>query len=204
MTKEPLEIIIKAEDRIVGYACGECGVLFFIQPQDKTEKDREYKKNEALAHCAKSCACGNPLGKYYRLLCDECEGKKAKERESVRFEKAQKIEIADYDGPVVHGDEFYSDIDSFLDHCENEGLELPKYVWATTPEKFELNADDIVERELEKQSMHEDAWDSIPDKAMVSLRAFLEAWTKEISLDTYFEDQSRAVLLRPDDVAAAG
>jgi hypothetical protein len=203
MPKEPLEIVVKAEDRLVGYACGECGALFLLQKNDKTEKDQAYWKNEALAHCARNCACGNPLGKYYRLVCNDCQAKKDEEREAARFEKAHKIEIGDYDGPVFYGDEYFSDIDSLLDHFESEGLELPLYVWATTPQKFELKADDIVVRELEKQNMHEDANNHISEKAIISLRAYLEAWSKEVDLVSYFEDNSRAVLLRPDDVDAA-
>lgn len=203
----PVEIVRKHDQALVGYACSTCGVFFTIRKMSVIagrELTEEEAKQEATQHCVKFCICGQPLEKYYKLLCSACQGAREAEREKARFEKAEKISIEDYDGPIVWDDEYYDSVDALLDHCESEGLDVPEYVWSTSPQVFSLSAENVIERELELQEMHEDAYDYVGTKAKDNLQAYLDVWCKELNLVSYFANTSRAVLLRPDAQAAAG
>jgi hypothetical protein len=199
---QPVEIVRKTDQSTVGFACGTCGILFTTKKDDLTDVDEA--KSAATQHCVRSCACGKPLDYHYYIICKDCRAAKEAEKEKARFEKATKVTIEDYDGPVFWNDKFFSDVDSLLDDLENDGVDVPEYVWATAPQNFELSASDILERELERQDMHEDAWDHIGKKAVDTLQAYFDVWCKEVGLVSYFEDTTRAVLLRPDALAEAG
>jgi hypothetical protein len=130
------------------------------------------------------------------------------EKEQKWFEKSQKLRIEEYDGPVYWdghagdiGDGYFSDVDALLDYCEQEGMEVPEYVWACAKTDMRLDAESIVESAVE--DMYEDAYDSIPNKAMVSLQAYLDTWAKEVNIVSWHDDHSRAVLLREPDAALA-
>ena len=200
---KPLEIIVKGEDRLVGYACAKCGILFLLH-EESDDENKKYQFEQAEQHCNKTCSCGAPLEKYYRLLCEKCDRQKQQERVQARFEKATKLEIKDYDGPVFWGEEYFNSIEDLLDRAEDAGLELPQYVWATIPHTLAISASDLISQEIEQQEMHEDAGDWIDAEAVERLQAFLDVWCKEVNLVSYREDITRAVLLRPEDVAEAG
>jgi len=200
---KPLEIAVRGEDRLVGYACAKCGVLFTLA-QDADDGNQKFQYAAAQEHCNRVCSCGAPLEQYYRLQCDKCSHQKVEDREQARFEKAIKLEIKDYDGPVFWGDEYFNSMEDLLDRAECDGLDLPKYVWATIPHQLTLDASDIIHQEIEQQEMHEDAVDWIDGKDVERLQAFLDVWCKEVNLVSYMEDNTRAVLIRPEDVAEAG
>lgn len=201
--KPPLELVIKEENRSVGYACGACGALFLFRKGEPEEGECAAKRDEALNHCRKFCACGAALEKYYRLRCAACEGKLAAEREQKRFEAAEKVTLEDYDGPVYWNDEYYDSVDELLDHCENCEFEIPQYVWATKRCEFRIDAVELVSEQLERQEMYEDAIEDIPEQATKTLQAYLDVWCKEIDLVSFLCDTKRAVLLRPEDIAAS-
>lgn len=122
-----------------------------------------------------------------------------------RFEKAKKVTIAEYDGPIFRdgtggdwGEGYFSDIDALLDHCESNGEDPPSYVWACSPKPFELGeraVEDFLERELESQEMYEGAGDHITAEQRKELSDILEAWAKKVNLQSWEIDYSRAVLL---------
>lgn len=199
---EPVELVVKGKETVVGYACALCGASFLIHRDAGIEEVRS-QHDAAQNHCGRKCACGEALDGHYQLACMKCQVAAHARKEQRRFEQAEKLTIEAYDGPVFWEDEYYFSVDELLDHCEDQELELPTYVWATTPSRFSLSAEDVLGRELERQDMYEDAFDAIPEQTRKSLQAYFDVWCKELDMVSYHCDTSRAVVLRPDEVAAA-
>lgn len=206
---DPLEVVIRGRDAPVAYACPKCGILQLLAKNDSAE-EVERKRNEAAAHCMKVCVCGNTLDYHYYLRCKECRDKAEREKERKKFEKAEKLALEQYsDDPVYWeghegglGDGYFSSVDEVLDYCEQEGRAVPEYVWACASRDFTLDGDSIIERELEKQEMYDDAGDDIGDEARTRLQAYLDVWTKEVNLHSWSPDYKRAVLLRETPMAS--
>lgn len=206
---EPLEVVIKGREEPVAYACSRCGILRLLNESD-TAEERAAKREEAAEHCMKVCVCGGQLDYCYRLRCKDCRAKAEVEKEHKRFDKAEKLALEEYpDEPVFWeghtggmGDGYFSGIDEVMDLCEEEGLEVPEYVWACKSKEFKLDADRILESAVENQEMYEDAGDDIPDDARGRLQAYLDVWAKEIGLRSWSPDHTRAVLLRDAPAAA--
>jgi hypothetical protein len=208
---DPLELIVKGrEDHVIGYACPACGCAMLVHKRSDPklyEADRLHKQQEAAQHCQKLCPCGQVLAAY-RLRCRACLDHLEQEKEQARFEKSEKLTIEQYDGPVYWdghsgniGDGYFSDIDALLDHCEQEGLDVPEYVWSCEPKEMKLSAEDIIERAVEE--MYEDAYDSISEKSKIHLQLFLDTWCKEQNIVSWHDDRSRSVLLREPMVSSA-
>ena len=106
------------------------------------------------------------------------------------FDKAEKITA--WDGQIFHGDNFYSDVSTFLDDTMLE--EYAEYVWATKPVQFvRLDADSITESVLD--AAYED-FDLNDLCGMVELQkavtAFNDANAHHVA---YYPDYTRAVLI---------
>jgi hypothetical protein len=205
---EPLDIIVKGrEDFTVAFGCPKCGQLFILHKDDDAA-ERTTKRHEAAAHCVKHCVCGKSLDYHYMLRCKDCRARREHEKELARFEKAQKLTLEAYDGPVYweghvggYGEGYFSGVDEILDYCETEGIEVPAYVWACSPKEFKLDADVFIERELESQEMFEEAGERISEDARARLQSYLNVWTGEQGLVGWNADQTRAVLLREEPAA---
>lgn len=206
----PREIVIKETGTLVAYACpgANCGLLFLFNKKD-TEEDRKRKHDEASAHCVKTCSCGRAIDYHYWLKCATCRAEKEAEKEQRAFERAVKISLDDYpDHPIfwegrsgdMGGDGYFSGIDALLDYCENEGIELPAYVWACERHEFKIDAHDLVTHELERQDIDPEAT-ILPEAAYAELQQFLNTWIAGNAgkLHAWFQDMSRAVLLREAD-----
>ncbi len=206
---EPLDIVVKGrEDHPVAFACPRCGTLFILRKNDSTE-EVAHRRLEASMHCVKTCVCGKPIDKHYMLRCGSCIHRMEQEKEQARFEKASKLSLEEYtDAPVYWqghegglGDGYFSGVDEILDYCETEGIEVPEYVWACSPHEFKLDAEDILERELERQEMYEGADEDIHEDARERLQAYFNVWTKEQALVGWQSDYSRAILLRKENAS---
>lgn len=198
----PLEVVIKGQEEPVAFACPTCGLLFLLSHKDSSE-ERETKGREASAHCVKNCVCGKPLDYHYYLRCKDCRAQMEKDKEGARFRKAERVSVEDYDGPVYWeghpgglGEGYFSGVEEVLDYCENDGVTVPEYVWACTPHPFTLDGEALIERELEKQEMYEEAGERISNDARSRLQAYLDVWAKEQSITGWREDHARAVILR--------
>lgn len=129
--------------------------------------------------------------------------------EETLYEKAKKITIEEYDGPIYRegaggdwGEGYFSDIEALLDYCETEGYDPPSYVWACSAKPFELGeraVEDLLERELEFQEMYEDAGARITDAQRKELADLLTAWAKKVNLESWEIDYSRVILLEEPD-----
>jgi hypothetical protein len=201
---EPLELVVKGrEDSNIGYACPKCGAVFLVHKHADVRLYEAYKKEQqrrAASHCVNACPCGKPIEDSYRLRCRDCMAQMEVEKEKARFEKSAKLTIEQYDGPLYWedhsasmGDGYFSGLDEVLDYCENEGVDVPEYVWACTRDDFKIDAQQVVEHAL--SDMYEEAFDSISEKAMQSLQGYLDAWCKETCIVGWSSDHSRAVLL---------
>lgn len=206
---DPLELVVKGcEDTPIGYACPKCGASYLIHRRKDPklyEADRQHQQEEAAAHCVKECVCGELIEQSYRLRCQACLAQMEADKEQKLFEKAQKLRIEEYDGPIYWeghtgdmGDGYFSDVDALLDYCEQNGVEVPEYTWACEKNELKLHAEHIVENAV--SDMYEDAYDSIPEKAIDSLQAYLDAWCKEVSIVSWSDDRSRVIILREQDV----
>jgi hypothetical protein len=199
----PLEIMIRGREETTGYACPVCGVLWMFDKDDTDElKENHYKA--AKQHCQDTCACGGKLEKYW-TMCKDCREKAAVAKEKERFEEAEKIPVSDYGDPVnwsdhsgdMTGEGFFSNTEAVIEYCEEEGFELPAYVWACKRYVFTLDADSILSQQMEQQDMFEDAIDCVPQADYDRLAAFLKDWSKGLDLVTWMVDFSRAIVLEP-------
>lgn len=206
-TNRPLEVVIRGREEPVAYACPKCGMLFVLARSLSAEARAE-KYEEAVRHCVTTCACGKPLERCYRLNCRDCQLEKERQKERARFEKAEKVDYEKYPEDMLYweghvgdcGDGYFSDLDSLLDYCEQEGLDIPEYVWACTPHEFTLDAGRVLEREIERQQLYEDAFDDIPEDAKKRLQEYLSVWARELNMRGWNVDYGRAVVLRASDL----
>lgn len=202
---DPLEIIVKGrEDHVVGYACQKCGCVFMVHKRSDPvlyEAGRLHEQKEAAQHCEKTCPCGQPIEDSYRLRCRACRDQLEKDKEKAHYEKSKKLTIEEYDGPVYWeghigdmGDGYFSDIDALLDYCEEEGVDVPDYVWACKKNELKLDAEGILENAV--SDMYEDAYDSISEDARAQLQAYLNTWCNEQNICSWFDTQEFSIVLR--------
>lgn len=120
-------------------------------------------------------------------------------QDQLRFEKAQKIPAADYDGWVYSDcfDDYFDCVESFLERLEecDEDFVRPTFVWACNEKQFlQLpSAEDIVDDYAENR--HED-WDSSQADGLKELDEAISKFN-EANKDAvaYWADYSRAVIL---------
>lgn len=127
-------------------------------------------------------------------------------KEKQLFGKAQKIQSKDWSGPVYsegHGyeDGYFQDLDDFKTYCEEEEIDLPRYVWVAKREDlpFVLDFDWIMERETEDIGCHYDQFDyNTQLKGVPELRRAFEEFNSKNknALWTWDTDYSKAILLR--------
>ena len=124
-------------------------------------------------------------------------------REQARFEKAEKLEETDYEDPVwwdSYGpaDGFFVSTEDVHEYCEENEMPTPRYVWACAPETFHIDVQGVVETELERQEMFEDAYETLGGEAAIKeLQALVDDWHKKHPCVGWMPDYKRAVLLAP-------
>jgi hypothetical protein len=203
---DPFDLVVKGHDEPVGYACPKCGAVFIVhnrKDEKLREADRKHQQEQAAVHCVKLCVCGQPTDGFCYLRCSACRAQMEADKEQARFEKAKKLTIEEYDGPVYWeghsgtlGDGYFADVEDLLDHCEQEGMDPPDYVWTCDKDEMTLDAESIVEHAVE------DMYDSIPAKAIVSLQAYLDTWCKEVNIAGWSNNTANVVLLREPESPA--
>jgi hypothetical protein len=177
---EALELVIKGSGAVVAYACSRCG--------------RMSSMRDLAEMCCEPdiCECGRTCKKPW-TACDSCREEERQEKERKKFEEAEKIPWERYEGPVYFDDEHYSDVEEMADCLACADIELPEYVWACTKSRLSLNADDIIYNELEAQEFHEGAFDQVVN--IKELQAAMDEWLKQQDLESWFVDETRAILL---------
>lgn len=198
-TAEPIEVVIKGSEKVIGYACPVCHM--FCSPliyACKWELALEAAFDHAKRCCDKHCEdCDVKLEKGdYNVLCRACRLKRDAAKEAARFEKATKIPEAEYDGWVFDesSEEYYASVDEWRDQRDRFDQ---TYLWATTEiDGFRLDAEDIVGNALENGEHHEDAIESVED--LDDLQEFLDAWCAKQAVMSYMVDYTRAIVLAPE------
>lgn len=196
---EPFPLVIQGSDKPVAFACRECGALFTTYTFGTDLGADLAAKHAASMHCYHHCACGAELRKS-RTKCDACWGQELAEKEKKVFARARKLTIEEYpDNPVfwdgAPGDGLFLSICELLDRCEEEGLELPQYVWATREVPFAMNADWLIERALEEQG--EGFCYGLANEG--ELQNLLDVWCAKQDLKNWQPDYTMAVLLHPQE-----
>lgn len=140
--------------------------------------------------------CDNETWAKYRSLCEKHEKEDRKKKEQEKLDRAKLL--PDWDGWIycedfqLHNEGYFADVGELLeyidDYREDEGLELecPKFVYATTFRKFQLDADEILESEADHDH-HEDIRDSLIDEE--SLYAFIKEWNAKQTAGSYYPDE---------------
>jgi len=196
--KEPLELVVKGrEDTLVALACPECGTVFPLDARERV--------GLGCCHARKYvCECGAECDSPYNA-CPLCRHNRKVKQEQEQFEKAEKLALEKYDGPVFWADEeglpegsgdcgegYFSDVSALLDYCEDECLDVPKYVYCTSKQEMSIDAQDIIENALSAfcESAHErvDAdW----------LQKLIDWWVANQKLESFEQDTGRVVLIDP-------
>jgi len=186
-----VESLVKTSDLtgpIVAWFCTNCGTVYRTKDDAErcTVKTRDRDRSK---HCTEwTCEdCGEPAFSAYQWYCHGCLDKKRKARLELKLANSLSVVKAkDYpsDRPIIHDDDWHASLDEFLEHCEEEGLGVPARVWATEPEKFGLDADDILSGALENWSEGCDDFDMDlihgEDEFRAAVKAFNEIQTAVI------------------------
>lgn len=160
------------------FACGECGRIW------PNATDRSVAE---MCCAPRICDCGEVMGKGIGgwTKCSTC-------RERGRFERAERVSLGEYDGPVwdPHNDRGFASVDEWLDWYDGEEGE-PTYaycgLWYGPPT---IDPDRIIES---LQSDSHEEWE--PD-AEAELREFCTQWNAKQTGRWWEEDSSRAVVVR--------
>jgi hypothetical protein len=206
------ELVLRGGTETVAFVCPTCGAVFTLRKEQLPGPAREAVAAAAVAHCVpRRCPCGQLIEDKYYTRCRGCREEAERQKEQRHFEKAEKLTIEAYDGPLYWeghsaslGDGYFADAEELLGYCEDEEVDVPPFVWACSPHEFTLDGERFLANELERQEMYEGVGEDITDDARRKLREFLDAWVKERDLRAWGVDYSRAVLLHPDGAPEGG
>lgn len=178
--EKPLELTINGGDEVVAYACPRCRCV--------TGKTAD----SAMTHYGcfpRICECGAECTRGW-TACDPCRARKEESRERERYEKAEKIQVKNWRGPVYHEptDTYHRDAHYVLDEL-SEG-ETPTGVWACDVLGFEmLDAYDLLESSLTEST--EDAAEQLD---IDGLQKLLDTWRDEQVFVSWSPNYKKAIV----------
>jgi len=178
------ELVIRGEDRVVALICGKCGIVWGIGFRDAAEECCDYK----CKYCGVKIEGG-------WTACKLCRDKKDAKREKAAFDKADKVNYQDYPGEYLYSEAFHSNdgyvpSDDILYEIEDIDQECrPTYAWACEPMHLKIDAQEILENEL--QEFHEDAIDYCD---IDGLQKLLDEWLDKQSVVSYFRSNTVVLL----------
>lgn len=180
MTTEPRALVFQGTSNAVAFVCPTCRAIHTVGKAGETAA-----REEARNCCAPVfCECGKERSRGL-ICCQECS-------EAKRIASARKVPAAEYEPEVVFVD------GGVLPVGEAEVLLAPPFddvpAWGVTVRRFKLDAEEIVEGELEHH--HEDAWDELAPGAVEALQKALDAWIADYAsrVTTYEQDESTIVV----------
>jgi hypothetical protein len=205
---EPIEVKI-ANDHVVGYACPACCAPcgpFTHQGLVESSIVWALKESKRAAenHCDPKCNdCKMSLigvTPWVGGVCDACYRVRRQKETQAKYEAAEKIPEAEYQGYlVVEGcDEYFETADDLAETCLDTDTEYPQWAWAVTTSEFRIDADDIIDQELEQH--HDEA--EVRGPARLELKTFLDAWCKRQGVTTLWPDYRRVIILEPRKMEA--
>lgn len=130
------------------------------EPTSTLWNDSSLKTHHCYDECLNKLLTDEEIDKLNKYACSIYSRK----CEAERFERAEKIAAADYNGWVICGDDYYPSVSEYLDYIESENYDLgeedekvlpEEYVWACagTP-CCQINLDHIIENATDEA--HED------------------------------------------------
>lgn len=158
---------------------------------------------------AKKCKCCGKIipASSFGSLCKGCAIRVIEENDKKKFEAAIKVKLKDanpkrcvlmYSDTFEKNDGYFSDIEELEEYCEEHSIEMPKYVYGTTPYSISMNAEDIIEEACD--NLHEDAMSCITDNDIEELQKYLNEWCRnQTGTTTYEVDYSYAILLKGEE-----
>jgi hypothetical protein len=208
MSAEPFELQIRGHDKTVALACGTCGAVLPLASA-LSEEARAAAYARAREHCTpRRCErCPDPTPGHHLRFCENCRQQWELEKEGARFDKAKKVKAEEWSDPVYWeghsgslGDGYFADVDEVLDHCEQEGVDLPGFVWGRKERNLELNAEDVLTRLLESQDYELDEHPVLEPESVEEFQKALDGWVanKRASLQTWDSSNEVAVVFSPE------
>lgn len=204
---EPIVLLNQATGKIAAFACGKCHVVA-SSPKGfigTTDECIAAARAAAMDHCGPwFCACGAERRQHWET-CEKClyqrQAEEADAKELARFEAAEKVSAKDWTGEYVWSERFedlFGDIGELLGRYEDEGEEPPGYVWECEEEKFVLDAEHILESELESQEAPDGAADHLITDDQEELQDLLDGWLSAHPVKWWRPAHKRAVLIREE------
>lgn len=182
----PLELIIKGGDpeKVAVFACSVCRL---------TARSEEDAKMCCVPWTCETC------GKEIKSYCEECSRKKQQVKDQATYDKATKVKYSEYKGQMLfcdHCDEYFWDLDGYLEH--DESPDIRTWAWGTYQQAFSLDAEDIIQNQLENGDFNEDAFESVPGDAIKEMQSFFDGWVVKNPLNSYMQDHSIVVDLEKE------
>ena len=184
----------------VAWYCTNCGTIY--KTKDDAERcavkngEARFAKGRKGMDDTKPCTewsceeCGKPAFAPYQWYCGSCLSKHRTARDQEKLAKAEKVVKAeDYpdDQGVVWDDEWYCCLEDFVEWCHNMDVDVPPRVWATSPSRFHVNADEILEAEFENWA---EGCDDIGMDSIVGVddfKAFVAAFNERQTATLWWE-----------------
>lgn len=168
------------------YVCEGCRT---VAP---SKEAAEQCSNCRLYKCDK---CGADCDKHW-TRCKSCRDKDDAEKEAKRFADAEKL--TSWDGWVycegTGDDGFSTSLQELLDECENEGVEIPDYVWACEANYFVKATVSDITAWLEGEAYAD--WDPSTLNGLDELKAALDKFNEaNAEVCSYAPDYTRAVII---------
>lgn len=165
-----VEALVKESNptKVVAYFCTHCGTVYSDKNgsgkenaerctvnnrQARFDRERKWREVAAVEPCTDWVCekCGGECSDY-QWYCERCRSRHQASCEEKRLATAEVVPNYPYNQGVYWNDSYFDCIDTFIDFCEMEGIEVPDRVWATERIPFELDADDILESAFEDWS----------------------------------------------------
>ena len=113
--------------------------------------------------------------------------------------KARKtVKEADYSGPVYYSDRYYADLESLRDELAVQGYKLDDdcKVFACDVERFQLDCDEIVEREFNDfvENMEDEFYTPNKVSGLDELKAAIEAFNAKQTFERWEDNGTRIEL----------
>lgn len=175
--------------------CDTCGGIGWLRDKEKGFVEKCITCYDGIITLCPLCQ--QPV----RGMCmkKECCDTRDKEAEQRRFDKAFKSEYKDvpakhtemlYSERYGYNEGYFTEIDEFTEYCEDNDIDVPKYVWSTSKTKLSMDAVSITQMACE--DLHEDAYQNVAYED--ELQDFLDAWcAKQSGTDTYWVDYKYAI-----------
>jgi hypothetical protein len=187
---EAIELYKKDGTSAGAFYCSECRAMFGSEEQ------------ASGCHGERICECGKPIDRRYYAICSECSDTKFRteqaEKERQRFEKAEKVPYADYEGGMLFdGDKYHDDLESLEDDVFDG--DMPEYVWACKDiGVIKATTENLYENMLENMWEDADVSDLCGvDELEAAVTAFNEA---NAGIHVWEPDYSTAILVERTEV----